>query len=54
MYRYIIRRLIAMPLLLLGVVTVAFIISHATHADPLASVIGDRAAENPDVIAAAQ
>jgi peptide/nickel transport system permease protein len=54
MYRYIIRRLIAMPLLLLGVVTVAFIISHATHADPLASVIGDRAAENPEVIAAAQ
>ena len=54
MYRYIIRRLIAMPLLLLGVVTVAFIISHATHADPLASIIGDRAAENPDVVAAAK
>src|SRR5215470_4379509 len=53
MHRYIIRRLIAMPLLLLGVVTVAFIIAHATHADPLSSIINDRVAEDPDVVAAA-
>jgi ABC-type dipeptide/oligopeptide/nickel transport system permease component len=54
MHRYIIRRLIAMPLLLLGVVTVAFIIAHATHADPLASLVNERVAENPEVIAAAK
>jgi len=54
MHRYVIRRLIAMPLLLLGVVTIAFIISHATHADPLSSILNDRVSEDPDVVAAAR
>ena len=54
MYRYILRRLIAMPLLLLGVVTVAFVIAHATHADPLATIINERVAEDPEIVAAAK
>jgi ABC-type dipeptide/oligopeptide/nickel transport system permease component len=54
MFRYVARRLIAMPLMLLGVITLAFIITHATHADPLASIVNERQMENPEVIAAAK
>jgi peptide/nickel transport system permease protein len=54
MYRYIIRRLIAMPLLLLGVVSIAFLISHFTKGDPLVSIIGERQMDNPIVVAAAR
>ncbi len=54
MGRYIIRRLVAMPLLILGIITAAFLISHNTHGDPLVSIIGDRQMDNPDVVAAAR
>jgi peptide/nickel transport system permease protein len=54
MYRYIIRRLIAMPLLLLGIVSIAFLITHFTQGDPLVSIIGERQMENPIVVAAAK
>jgi len=54
MYRYIIRRLIAMPLLLLGIVSIAFLITHFTKGDPLISIIGERQMDNPIVIAAAR
>ncbi|HZF32941.1 MAG TPA: ABC transporter permease [Candidatus Angelobacter sp.] len=54
MYRYIIRRLIAMPLLLLGIVSIAFLITHFTKGDPLISIIGERQMDNPIVIAAAK
>src|SRR5215468_378088 len=54
MYRYIIRRLVAMPLLLLGIVSIAFLITHFTKGDPLISIIGERQMDNPVVIAAAR
>lgn len=54
MGRYILRRLAAMPFLILGVITVAFLISHNTHGDPLVSILGDRQMENPEVVAAAR
>jgi len=54
MSRYIIRRLIAMPLLLLGIVSIAFLLTHFTKGDPLISIIGERQMDNPVVIAAAR
>ena len=54
MYRYIIRRLIAMPLLLLGIVSIAFLLTHFTKGDPLISIIGERQMDNPIVVAAAR
>jgi peptide/nickel transport system permease protein len=54
MARYIVRRLVAMPLLLLGVVTIAFLLSHLTQADPLTSIIGERQMHNEAVVAAAR
>jgi peptide/nickel transport system permease protein len=54
MYRYIIRRLIAMPLLLLGIVSIAFLLTHFTKGDPLVSIIGERQMDNPIVVAAAK
>lgn len=54
MTRFIIRRLIAMPLLLLGIVSIAFLISHTTQGDPLASIVSDRQMDNPEVVAAAK
>ncbi len=54
MLRHIVRRLIAMPLLLLGVASVAFLISHFTKGDPLASVVPERQMNNPAVVEAAK
>jgi peptide/nickel transport system permease protein len=54
MLRHIVRRLIAMPLLLLGVASVAFVLSHFTRGDPLASVVPERQMDNPAVVAAAK
>jgi peptide/nickel transport system permease protein len=54
MLRFIGRRVVAMPFLLLGIVTVAFLISHLIPANPLISIIGERAMGNPQVVAAAE
>lgn len=54
MLRTIVRRLIAVPLLLLGVITVAFFLSHMTKGDPLAAIVGERQMNNPEVVAAAK
>jgi ABC-type dipeptide/oligopeptide/nickel transport system permease component len=54
MRAYIARRLLAMPFLLLGVITVAFILSHFTQADPLTSILGERQMGNPAVVQAAR
>jgi len=43
-----------MPLLLLGIVTLAFLLTHLTHADPLASILNERVMENAEVVAAAK
>jgi peptide/nickel transport system permease protein len=52
MSRYIVRRLLAMPLLLFSIITVAFILSHATKANPLASIISERQMSNEEIVAA--
>src|SRR5918994_7809822 len=54
MFRHIVRRLIAIPLLLLGVASVAFLLSHLTRGDPLASVVPERQMSNPAVVEAAK
>ncbi len=51
---YILRRLLVMPLLLLGIVTVAFIVSRTVPADPLSTVVNERQANNPEVVNAAK
>jgi peptide/nickel transport system permease protein len=54
MLRLILRRVVMMPLLMLGVVTIAFLLSHMTHANPLSSILSERQMLNPDVVAAAK
>ena len=54
MLRYITRRLLAIPLLLLGVATIAFFLTHFTKADPLSAVLNERQMNNPEVVAAAR
>ena len=51
---YVVRRLAAVPFLLLGIVTVAFMISRLIPADPLVSIIGERQMDNEEVVAAAK
>lgn len=54
MGRYVLRRLAAVPLLLLGIATVAFVIARLIPADPLASIVGERNLNNEAVVAAAR
>ncbi|MDQ2068205.1 ABC transporter permease [Xinfangfangia sp. CPCC 101601] len=54
MIRYILRRLVAMPFLILGVVTLAFLLTTVTKGDQLASIVSDRQMNNPEVVAAAK
>ena len=51
---YVLRRLAITPLLLLGIVTVAFIIARLIPADPLASIVGERQMNNEAVVDAAK
>jgi peptide/nickel transport system permease protein len=54
MTRYIVRRLLSLPLLLLGIVSLAFLISHFTQGDPLSAIVGERQMDNAEVVAAAK
>jgi peptide/nickel transport system permease protein len=54
MTAYLLRRLLAMPLLLLGVVTMAFVLGNVVKGDPLASILNERQMNNPEVVAAAK
>lgn len=54
MGRYILRRLAITPLLLLGIATLAFIIARRMPADPVASIVGERAVGNEAVVNAAK
>ncbi len=54
MIRYIVRRLLAVPFLILGVATVAFLISHFSQGDPIASLVSERQINNEAVVAAAR
>ncbi len=53
MRRYIIGRTLLIPIVLLGIVTVAFLISHVVPANPLSSVLSQRQMDNPEAVAAA-
>ncbi|WP_062519621.1 ABC transporter permease [Demequina silvatica] len=54
MFRFILKRVASMPLLLLGVVTLAFVISRLLPADPIASIVGQRNLGNEEIVAAAE
>lgn len=54
MIRYLLRRLIAMPFLVLGIVTLAFLLTAVTKGDPLTAIVSDRQMNNPEVVAAAK
>ena len=54
MTRYILRRLLLMPFLVLGIVTLAFLLTAVTKGDPLTAIVSDRQMNNPEVVAAAK
>lgn len=54
MARYILRRLIAMPFLVLGIVTLAFLLTAVTKGDPLTAIVSDRQMNDPEAVAAAK
>jgi ABC-type dipeptide/oligopeptide/nickel transport system permease component len=54
MLRVILKRLVLMPFLILGIVTATFVLAQFTKGNPLVSIIGARALDNPDVVAAAK
>lgn len=54
MTRYILHRLIAMPFLLLGIVTLAFLLTTVTKGDPLSAILSDRQMNDPVAVAAAK
>ena len=54
MTSYLIRRMLAMPLLLLGVATMAFLLGNFVKGDPLASILNERQMNNEQAVAAAK
>ena len=54
MLKMLVRRVLATPLLLLGIVTLTFLLSRAVPADPLVSIIGERQLANPEAVASAR
>ncbi|GAB5469311.1 MAG: ABC transporter permease [Rhodospirillales bacterium] len=54
MGRYILKRFCAMPFLVLGIVTVAFLLTTVIKGDPLTAIVSDRQMNNPEVVAAAK
>lgn len=46
------RRLLFMPLLLVGMTLIAFVVSHTVPADPVAAHLGQRSMEDPAIVAA--
>ena len=54
MARFVLKRLAIAPLLLVGIVTIAFLISRLIPADPLVSIVGERNMGNPEIVAAAE
>lgn len=50
--RYVVRRVLLLPVLLLGVSVLSFVLSHLVPADPATAFLGQRAAGDPAVVAA--
>ncbi|MGV9796788.1 ABC transporter permease [Mycobacterium sp. NPDC003449] len=53
MTRYLLRRIAMMPLLLWGIITIAFALSRSVSSNPLAAIVGERNLGNPEIVAAA-
>jgi peptide/nickel transport system permease protein len=51
--RYILRRLLLAIPMLLGITLVLFLIYNIVQVDPLVMIVGERAADNPEIVAAA-
>ena len=54
MANYIVRRLLLVPLLLVGIATLTFTVTHTIPADPLATLVSERQLSNPEVVRAAK
>jgi ABC-type dipeptide/oligopeptide/nickel transport system permease component len=54
MLNLILRRLLLIPILLLGIVTATFVLAQFTKGDPLVSIVGARGLSNPAVVEAAK
>lgn len=54
MTRFILRRLFAMPFLVLGIVTLAFLLTSVVKGDPLSAIVSERQVNNPEIVAAAK
>lgn len=54
MSRYVLRRVAVMPLLLLGIVTMVFVVTRLTPADPIVTIVGERNLGNPVIVDAAK
>ena len=52
LHKYLARRLLLMIPLLVGISLVAFLISNSIPADPTAANLGERAAADPEIVAA--
>lgn len=52
MARFIAKRLLAFPVLLLGITVLTFLVSHLTPIDPVVANLGDVAVTNPQIVAA--
>jgi len=52
MLAYILRRLAAIPFLLLGVASISFLLSQTTKGDPLAALVPERMMSNPEIVEA--
>jgi peptide/nickel transport system permease protein len=50
--RYITRRVLLLPLMLVGITLLSFVLSHAVPADPISANLGEQAAANPAAVAA--
>lgn len=50
MLRYILRRILGVPFLLLGVASVAFLLAQSTSGDPLSALVPERMMNNPEIV----
>ena len=50
--RFVVRRLLLIPPMLVGITLLSFLLSHAVPADPVTANLGEQAAANPEIVAA--
>ncbi|MGI9613648.1 MAG: ABC transporter permease [Acidimicrobiales bacterium] len=54
MLGYIARRILMVPFLLVGIATLAFVVSRTIPADPISTLVSERQLDNPEVVRAAE